>query len=112
MNGAAANGTTHVGIYTEDGTRIVTKSATQAGTNTLQVFDLDETILAPATYYMALGNTSTLASFFRVAPGTVVSKALGCAQQASAVPLPAIATMAAFAQNYIPLFGVVFGLVA
>jgi hypothetical protein len=39
-------------------------------------------------------------------------QALGCFQQASALPLPSTATPAAMAQNFVPLFGAIVGKVA
>lgn len=108
MNGATANGTIYVGIYTEDGTRLVTATATQTGTTQPQTFDIADTLLSTGTYYMALASTSGTGTFYRANPGANLTKCFCMLQQASAAPLPTLATFAAFAQNYVPVFGIAF----
>ena len=109
MNGTSPSGVTHVGIYTEDFTRMVMASATQAGGTAIQTFDITDTFLAVGTYYMALGSTSSTFPVFRVNVSHPAIRIAGIYQQLTAVPLPAIGTPAIMAQAFIPVFGLVFG---
>ena len=106
-NGGTAAGSTDIGIYTEDGTRLVSIGPTaQAGTNVRQSFNITDTELFPGRYYMALASSSGAATFFRSTMGdTNRNRTLGMFQQASAGTLPATATFAAVGQDYLPIFG-------
>jgi len=109
MNGTTPSGVTHVGIYTEDFTRMVMASATQAGGTAIQTFDIADTFLGVGTYYMALASTSSTFPVFRVSFSHPAIRIAGIYQQLTAVPLPAIGTPAIMAQGFVPVFGLVFG---
>lgn len=94
-NGATASGNIDVGIYTPDGTRLVSSGSTaQSGTSTLQVFDVTDTTLAPGYYYIAVAMDNTTGTIRRNNLSTQASKFAGSAVMASAFPLPATATLA------------------
>lgn len=105
-NGATASGNLDIGIYTIDGTRIVsTGSVAQSGTNVCQVIDITDTLLGDGDYYLALAMDGTTGTVFRAAPQATRLRTAGVLQQASAFPLPATATFAAVASAFLPFFG-------
>ena len=105
-NGATASGNIDVGLYAADGTRLVSSGSTaQAGTNTLQAFDITDTELGPGNYYLAIALDNTTGTLFRTVPAARYLAGVGCFQQASAFALPATATFATMAQVYLPVFG-------
>ena len=112
-NGAAVSGSLDLGIYDAAGTRLVSSGSTaQAGITTTQVVDITDTTLSPGTYYMAMAMDNITGTTLRSAPSLIFHKSMGIAQQASAFPLPATATLAASASTYIPFMGVSFRTVA
>jgi hypothetical protein len=110
---AAAN--IDVGIYDYELNRLVSTGNTlMSGANAVQSVDITDLSLPPGRYYLAMVvDTVTTATFLRGVGGATLSaetiRAHGAAQEASASPLPATATFAAFAQNYVPIFGAVVG---
>lgn len=110
LNGATVAGNVDVGIYDAALNKVIASGATaQATINVLQAVDIADTVLpGPANYYMALSASLGTATFFRTTPVIEALKAMGCAQQASAHPLPASLTLAAIAQAYLPIFGLAF----
>lgn len=104
-NATTAAGNVDIGIYTEDGTLLVSSGSTaMAGTSTQQTFSISKT-LAPGRYYMAIAFSSTSA-ILRASTTSLASTQLsGVLQMASAFPLPATATFAVAASAYIPAFG-------
>lgn len=106
-NGAAVGDNVDVGLFAQDGTRLVSMGSTaQSGTNALQSFDIADTQLGPGVYYAGLACSGTTSTFFRRTTGNAgLLQALGFAQQASAFALPATATLAAISNDYLPMFG-------
>lgn len=104
FNGSAVAGNIDVGIYDEFGNKIVTLGAVaQAGTNARQKGDIADTALLPGQYTMAMSASSTSAQLGLHSPASLThGRAMGCFQMASAHPLPATATYAAYAQTKIP----------
>jgi hypothetical protein len=106
MNGATASGSIDLGIYDVAGTRLISSGSTaQAGTNTLQEFDITDTQIGPGLFYMAVAKNDTAGTLYRVAPVAQLPAGIGVLQQASAFALPATATFAAMAQAYFPWIG-------
>jgi hypothetical protein len=108
-NGAAVNGEVDAGIYSYVGTgtsatRLVSSGkVAQAGTETLQVFDVADTTLIPGVYFLAFGCTvAVTGTFSRAIPQVPVGQAMGVAQMNAAVPLPATATLARIENEYTP----------
>lgn len=108
-NGNAAAGNIDIGIYSVDGTRLVsTGSTAMAGTSVLQGVSITPLTLGPGQYYLAMVCSSTSGHFLSLqAISAYKIRALGVYQQASALPLPASAT---FATNTTPINLPLFGL--
>lgn len=101
-NGITAAGNVDVGIYDDQGNRIVSIGTTaMAGTSSWQIFDIADTVLFPGNYYMSRAHDSATATSFGY-PCGVQSAWLGVYQQAGTYPLPATATFAAGASFTIP----------
>ena len=107
VNGATVSGNVDAGIYSVDGVLLVsTGSTAQAGTSVSQVVDITDTQLGTGLFYLAIAVDNTTATLIRGTAGSVARcAAMGCANQGSAFPLPAPATFATIASNYIPVFG-------
>ena len=104
-NGAAVSGNLDVGLYSHDGTRLVSSGSTaQAGTNTLQLMDVTDVLLAPGLYYLALCLDNTTGAVMS-APATLANAARGGAQMLTAFPLPTVATLATVSAGQRPHFG-------
>jgi hypothetical protein len=59
-NGATASGNIDVGVYSMDGTQLVsTGSTAQSGTSNLQVFDVTDTLIGRGAYYVAVAMDNT-----------------------------------------------------
>jgi hypothetical protein len=99
-----------VGIYdAELNRRVSSGSVAPVVVDFLAVVDIADTVLEPGVYYMALALDNNVRSVRRFQPvvGQIYGGA-GCAQQAAAFPLPAVATPVTFTQRYIPVFGILF----
>jgi hypothetical protein len=106
VNGATAGNNIDVGIYTADGTRLVSIGSTaQSGTATIQAFNITDTELGPGLYYMAIAMNGTTGTLYSSLPTARALRAMGCFNQATAFALPATATFASVANAYIPVFG-------
>ena len=107
-SGSGVNGTgkIDVGIYTADGTRIVSSgSVIQTNAVSLQEFDIADTAIAPGLYYLAVSLDNTANTLYRISGSVPGTRSLGLLQQASAHPLPAAATYASMASVINPLIG-------
>lgn len=105
-NGATVAGNVDIGIYALDGTRLFsTGSTAQAGTSQAQTITVDWT-LDPGIYHLALALSSATATVIRSSPDLQDLRLGGAKQMASAMPLPASATFANFANGFFPLFGI------
>ena len=109
-NGATASGATDLGIFTNEGHRIVSASSsgnvlTQAGVSVIQYYDLTDTTLTPGQYFMAISHSDIVGTVFRSAPQVNVTRQYGVFQQATAHPLPVTATFAPMTSIYMPMFG-------
>jgi hypothetical protein len=110
QNGATANGNVDCGIFGEDGTLIVAAGATAQGTvNVIQAVNITDTPIGPGNYWMGLSSSSATATFFSTNLTIELARALGLLGEASAHPLPAVATFATIAagnwNGYLPVFG-------
>lgn len=107
QNGSAVSGNIDVGLYTMDGTRIVSSGSTaHAGGSTNQLFNITDTLVGPGMFYLALALDNITGAINRgPMPTSVPPGVLGICEMASAFPLPAVATLATTANNYIPGFG-------
>jgi hypothetical protein len=107
MNGSAAGGNMDVGIYTADGTRLVSNgSVAQTGTTVLQIFNITDTYLDCGAFWMALALSSVAGTMYRLTHGAANDWLVwGGLQQDTAFPLPATAALAVNTTAYLPLFG-------
>ncbi len=98
------NGNYDIGIYSEQGDRLVSTGSTLVPAAGKATANITDTTLTPALYFMALSCDSTTASFLR-SSGLVAShlQVLGLQQEAlGSVTLPATATFANPANAYLP----------
>lgn len=108
--GGTQAGTNNVdlGIYDAYETLIVsTGSQTyNGGVNVYNSFNITDTTIGPGLFYLACALDTNTDTTFRVAmPTAAVGQAMGVTQQASAFPLPRLATFASFASTLIPIIG-------
>ena len=107
-NGATASGNLDIGIYDIAGTKLVsTGSTAQTGTNAIQTIALTSTEIGPGVFYLAIAMDNTTGTLFRQTFGVArLDQVTGIAQMASAFTLPATATFASVASDFVPLFGI------
>lgn len=112
-NGATVSGNLDLAIYNKDGVRLTsTGEIGQTGASQLQVADVDDVLLIPGWYYMAIVLDNVTGTFIRNNSQAVDWAKEGCRRIASdACPLPANATLVAPTQSYMPEFGVAFQVV-
>lgn len=107
VNGTAVSGNIDVGIYDLAGNRLVSAGSTaQAGTSTVQVFNVTDIALKPGVYMLALALDNTTGTITRSSTITTqMLRVAGVQQMASAFPLPSLATYATPSNAYAPVFG-------
>lgn len=94
-NGDVVSGNVDVGIYDDQGNRVVsTGSTAQATAGDVQSVDVTDTLLGVGNYYLAIAASTTSATLFRVAMAQIAQEALGGREMTSAFPLPSTATFA------------------
>lgn len=108
-NGAASSQTRDVGIFSFDGTKLISSGSTAgSGTTALQLYNVTDTMIGPGIFYMGMSSSGTTNAFTRMTPSTATrANAFGMYQQVTAFPLPANATFATVTNAYVPLFGLV-----
>lgn len=106
INGGAVSGNIDVGLYSEDGARVVSSGSTaQSGTSAPQFFDVTDLVIGPGRYYFAVAMDNTTGTIFRANTPVARMQAMGCAKQATAFALPSSATFATVTATFIPLIG-------
>lgn len=107
-NGGTASGNTDIGLYDELGNEVISiAAAAQSGINAWQEFDVTDTPITPALYYVGLLSTSATSTFY-----SFINKELGRAmgvfsQAVGAGTLPSpTATFAALDAAVIPVVGI------
>jgi hypothetical protein len=89
VNGATVSGNIDVGIYDIQGNRLVSIGSTaQAGTTSNQTFNITDTLLSPAVYYLAVALDNATGIVWHFAHPANNARMMG--------------TYAAMAQAYIP----------
>lgn len=107
MNGATASGNIDVGVYDETfALKVSAGSTAQSGTNTMQVFDVTDTVLRRGRYYIAVAKNDTTGTTLAYQSGYGHLRAAGCVQMASAFALPSTVTPATISNTYIPTAGI------
>ncbi len=105
INVTVQAGNVDVGIYDEQGNRLVSSGSTTVGAAGIQLFNITDTNLAPGGYYLAMCcSDATTAAFTRVVAAAPVQEALGVKQQdPGSVVLPATWTPSASTATTVPL---------
>ncbi len=106
-NGATASGNVDAGIYDSRRKKIIsTGSTVQAGVNALQVVNVTDTWIGSGLYFLAIAMDNVTGTLFSgAAAGAFWHGIVGIYQQATAFTLPATATFATPASDYLPFFG-------
>jgi hypothetical protein len=109
LNGATIGNNVDVGVYSADGTRLVSSGSTaQSGSaNTIQTYNITDTTMGPGLFYLAMAMDGTTGTVFRQGMSTLQQATmLGCLQQLTAFALPAVATFATITTgSQVPVFG-------
>lgn len=106
-NGAAVSGNICVAVYNEAWVRVVTSGSTaQAGTSTVQSFDVTDTPLRAGRYYIAAVLDNTTGTSLMWGSGGVEARSMGMVVQDTAFPLPDPFVAAQIAGFAVPLMGI------
>ncbi len=106
QNGSAVSGNFDIGILDIAGCKLVSSGSTaQAGVSVTQTVDITDTQIGPGLFYLALSFNNITATVLRSTSNARFLRLLGCAQEANAFPLPAVATFALVGSNYLPACG-------
>lgn len=105
VNGATVSGNVDVGVYDDDGERLVSMGSTaQSGTSAEQLFNLADYPLSPTTpnCYLAMSMDNTTGTVQAWTPTAPFAACLGVLEMTSAFPLPPTATFALSTRAFIP----------
>jgi hypothetical protein len=106
-NGSTVAGNSDIGIYSIGGGRIYSSGSTpNAGSVTAPQYVAADVLLGPGAYFLAWTNDGTSNRTFGSAPTASLGRVAGLYQQATALPLPALATFAAYAAVGFPFIGI------
>lgn len=105
FNGNAVSGNIDAGIYDASGVLLVSiGSTTQVNTNTVQIFDIADTVLSTqGIYYAAVVLDNGVGTIHLWPCNSQICRANGIYVMATAFPLPANATFAVTTRNVVPL---------
>lgn len=107
LNTSVSSDSVDVGVYTEDGTRLVSGGGTAtSGGSSVQEVDVTDTLLAPGRYWCAMSVNGTANTYGAPTAGAIPLALMGVAQMASAYPLPSTFTPASVASSNIATFGI------
>jgi hypothetical protein len=107
-NGGTASGNLDVGIYSVDGTKIVSAGSTaQTGTSTIQTIDTTDTMIGPGLFYIASVMDNTTGTNRAVIPNQLGFLAtMGMATAVTdAFPLPATIAFLTITNVFVPSAG-------
>lgn len=106
-NGATASNNFDIGIFSVDGSKIIsTGSTAQSGTSTIQTVSVTNTDVGPGVFYIGMTMNGTTGTVYQLSAAVYLGPFLGIYQQTSAFPLPASATFATLGSTTkIPQFG-------
>lgn len=106
---SSGTGNFDIGVYDEFGARLFSLGSTAlSGSSQIRLFDVTDFNLGAGLFYLALSCNSGTAAFLGASFGGVtgLAQVCGVASMASAFPLPATATFATAANDFIPLVGI------
>lgn len=107
LNGTVVAGNVDVGLFSSAWAKLLsTGSTAQATTSAIQVVTPAATSFGPGRYYLGISLSDATGTIF-CSPLTAGPHGRwgGCAQETSALPLPATATPVTFATAFLPWFG-------
>lgn len=107
-HGSPVTGNIDMGVFAEDGTKLVSTGSTAAAGSTFTIQDIDVTdfALSMGMYYFGISSSSASTNLYCATWVTTVNmRIMGFAQEASALPLPSTMTPANPASAYIPQAG-------
>lgn len=104
INVAVQSGNIDLGLYSEQGSLIVSSGSTPVAVAGKQALDIADTWVGPGTIYLAMSCDNVVASFSKWSNAAITAHCavLGLREMASAFPLPATATFANVAAAYFP----------
>lgn len=111
-NGVAVSGNIDMAIYSADAVTLNPSvkltsavNGAQVGISAHQIFNITDVLLGPGLFYFAVVLDNTTGALQAIAVGSlVVAATFGVCEEASAYPLPAVATPVVFATaDYLPL---------
>jgi hypothetical protein len=107
VNGGTVSGNVDIGIYSRDGTKIVSSGSTaQASINVRQLFNITDTLLGRGVFYLGLTLSNTTGTFSRSAIPLGVLQLMGCLTETTGgFGLPANATFGTYVDAYFPQCG-------
>lgn len=101
-NGATASGNIDVGIYDENGTRLVSSGTTaQAGVSTIQVVDVTDTWLLPGLYYFGMSASAITVTILATTPGVQSCRVSGIQENTAAFVLPSTVAFTASTRSWV-----------
>lgn len=103
--GSLAAGNFDVGIYDQNGNRLVSSGAQAKSASVEHVVNITDTPLGPGRYYMAMAADGTNNYVMYSVSAASRGKLGGVLQAASSYVLPATVTFATFAQTDVPSIG-------
>lgn len=105
-NGSSVGNSFDIGIYTEDGTKIISTGTTaQSGTTVIQVVTVTTTTIGPGKFYLAMACNGITGQYLSGTFNANATALLGVLTQNTAFNLPATASFATAATAYTPVFG-------
>lgn len=97
------SGNIDVGIYSADGTKLVSSGSTAlSGATSIQSVDIIDTLLQRGLYYMAMAIDNTTATVRTSNTLPIQNRVCGVLSQATAFALPATSTPVGTTVNFIP----------
>lgn len=106
-NGGTVSGSVNLGLYDVSGSKLwETGSTAQTGTNQTQFVNIADQAHARGVYYIAIQHSNTTGQYGRTNPGIYVLALQGMLQESpGSFALPATATFAAIATDFLPMCG-------
>lgn len=107
MNGNTATGNIDMGVYTDDGSRIVSSgSLLQSGTNVPQYFNVTDFVLTPGNYYFAEAMSNVTGTSGRINISVSRSRTFGILKATGSFALPPTVTFTTVTSGLIPMVGI------
>lgn len=105
-NGGTASGNLDLGVYDDQGNRLVSKGSTaQAGTSVVQALDTTDTLIGPGNYYLGCAMDGTVGTCEAYTPTLPIAQSMGVLSASTAFALPDPVTFVAAQDAFIPVIG-------